>query len=407
MTWFFLGAAALLLAATLVFVLRPLLRDPRAPTRPQSPSVNAAVVKDQLDELERDHASGAIADREYDEAKLELKRRLLEDAGGTDNTSRPASRRAPTWPTVIVAASIPVVAIGLYLALGTPGAINPPPRQARAGPAEIEAMVQRLARRLEQKPDDPQGWVMLARSYKVLGRYAESAAAYGKVENVVLADVRLIIDYAEAIALAQGGSLQGKPSELAVKALALDPNYPQALMLAGAVQYQQGDYAGAVRYWQQARAKVASDPESAKALDGIIAKARSLGALPPEAQAVPPSGSAARGRVAGTVRLAQGLASKAAPTDTVFIFARATSGTPAPLAVMRKQVKDLPVEFALDDSMAMAPNLKISGFPEVIVGARVSRSGNAMPQRGDLQGHSKPVRVGATDVAVVIDTALP
>src|SRR5215470_14052170 len=169
MIWFLLGAA-LLLAATLAFVLRPLLRDPPARGGSGAAAVTTAVVKDQFDELERDHASGAIADREYEEAKLELKRRLLEDVGTGGQSA--AARREP-WAAVIVAAGVPIVAFALYVILGSPAALNPPPQapaqpQARVGPKEIEAMVQGLAQRLQQKPDDLQGWVMLARSYKVL-----------------------------------------------------------------------------------------------------------------------------------------------------------------------------------------------------------------------------------------------
>ena len=120
-----------------------------------------------------------------------------------------------------------------------------------------------------------------------------------------------------------------------------------------------------------------------------------------------PAAASGGAKVSGKVSVAPALAGKAAPTDVVFIFARAASGPPMPLAVLRKQVKDLPVEFALDDSMAMAPNLKLSGFAEVVVGARISRSGSATPQSGDLQGLSRPVKVGASGVAVVIDTAVP
>jgi len=279
MIWFLLGAA-LLLAATLAFVLRPLLRDPPARGGSGAAAVTTAVVKDQFDELERDHASGAIADREYEEAKLELKRRLLEDVGTGGQSA--AARREP-WAAVIVAAGVPIVAFALYVILGSPAALNTPPQapsqpQARVGPKEIEAMVQGLAQRLQQKPDDLQGWVMLARSYKVLRRYPESVAAYRKAESIVLSDPRLLVDYAEVTALAQGGNLQGKPAELVAKALALDPNHPPALMLAGAVAYQRAEYSGATQYWEKARAAVPADSELAQALDQSIAKARDLAA---------------------------------------------------------------------------------------------------------------------------------
>jgi len=396
MIWFVLGAAALV-AATLAIVLRPLLRDPPARGGTESAAVNTAVLKDQLDELERDRATGVIADGDYEQAKLELKRRLLEDTHATDGAS-PAARRRP-WAAITVAAAVPLVAAGLYLVLGSPAALDPARREAQIGPAEIEAMVERLARRLDDRPDDPEGWVMLGRSYNVLRRYAAAAAAYQRAESIVLGDARLLAEYAESLALAHEGNLQGKPAQLVARALELDPEYPPALLLAGAVAFQRAEYQGAVRYWERARAKLEPESELARSLDDNIARARELAAGAKPA-AKPPA-------VAGTVRLAAGFASKAASTDTVFVFARAAGGPPMPLAVLRKQVKDLPLAFTLDDSLAMAPDLRLSGFAEVVVVARVSRSGSATPQSGDLQGLSPPVKVGATGVAVVIDTAVP
>lgn len=402
MIWFVLGATALV-AATLAVVLRPLLRDPPARGGTESAAVNAAVLKDQLEELERDRATGVIAERDYEQAKLELKRRLLEDTATTEGAS-PAARRRP-WAAITVAAAVPLVAAGLYLVLGSPAALQ---REAQIGPAEIEAMVERLARRLDERPDDLEGWVMLGRSYNVLRRYAAAAAAYQRAESIVLGDARLLAEYAESLALAHEGNLQGKPAQLVGRALELDPDYPPALLLAGAVAFQRAEYNGAVRYWGRARAKLQPESELARSLDDNIARARELaaGAKPaakPPAAAAAPAGA----KVAGTVRLAAGFASKATPTDTVFVFARAAGGPPMPLAVLRKQVKDLPLAFTLDDSLAMAPDLRLSGFAEVVVGARVSRSGSATPQSGDLQGLSQPVKVGATGVAVVIDTAVP
>ncbi len=298
--------------------------------------------------------------------------------------------------------------------LGAPAALDPEQMRPELERADVEAMVEKLAQRLQNQPDDAEGWAMLGRSYRVLGRNLEAAQAYAKAERVVAADPRLLVDYAESLALAHGGSLQGKPAELVARALELDPGNPLALMLSGAVSFQREDYAGALRQWEKVQALLAPGSEEAQAVGESIAKARELAATQPPAKpaAKAPVGvasapTAPAARVAGTVSLAPAFAATAAPTDTVFIFARAVGGPPAPLAVLRRQVKDLPVKFTLDDSMAMAPNLKLSGFPEVIVGARVSRSGDAIPRSGDLQGLSKPVKVGASGVAVLIDTAVP
>ena len=408
MIGFALGALALV-AATLAFLLWPLARAPRASTAANAAATNAAVLKDQLAELERDHAAGTIASAEYEQAKLELKRRLLEDTAVAEDASPSAARRRPL-AAVATAIALPVTAAGLYLVLGAPASLDPEQTQPQLGRTDVEAMVEKLAQRLQNQPDDAEGWAMLGRSYRVLGRNAEAAEAYAKAERVVLADSRLLVDYAESLALAHGGNLQGKPAELVARALELDPGNPLALMLSGAVSFQREDYAGAIRQWEKVQALLAPGTEEARAVGNSIAKARELAAAQPPAQAAakaPAGKAAATAKVAGTVRLAGELASKAAPTDTVFVFARAAGGPGAPLAVMRRQVKDLPLEFALDDSMAMAPDRKLSGAQEVVVGARISRSGNPMPQSGDLQGLSRPVKVGAAGVAVVIDTAVP
>jgi cytochrome c-type biogenesis protein CcmH len=409
MIGFALGALALL-AATLAFLLWPLARAPRATAAADAAATNAAVLKDSLAELERDHAAGTIAPAEYEQAKLELKRRLLEDTAGAEAASSSPARRRPL-AAVATAIALPVTAVGLYLVLGAPGALDPEQRQPQFGREDVEAMVEKLAQRLQSRPDDAEGWAMLGRSYRVLGRNTEAAQAYAKAERVVAADPRLLVDYAESLALAHDGNLQGKPAELVARALELDPNNPLALMLSGAVSFQREDYAGAIRQWEKVQTLLAPGSEEARAVGDSIAKARELAAAQPAAKpAAKAPGGVASGpaaRIAGTVSLAPALAATAAPTDTVFIFARAVGGPPAPLAVLRRQVKDLPVKFTLDDSMAMAPSLKLSGFAEVVVSARVSRSGNATPQSGDLQGLSKPVKVGATGVSVVIDTAVP
>ena len=410
MILFALGALALV-AATLGFLLWPLAHAPRASAAADTAATNAAVLRDQLAELERDHSTGTIADAEYEQAKLELKRRLLEDTAVAEGTPS-AARRRPI-AAIATAIALPITAAGLYFLLGAPGALDPEQTQPQLGRADIEAMVDKLAQRLQSQPDDAEGWAMLGRSYRVLGRNEEAALAYAKAEKLVANDSRLLVDYAESLALAHGGNLQGKPAQLVARALELDPANPLGLMLSGAVAFQREDYAGAIRQWEKVQSRLEPGSEEAHAVGASIAKARELAAaVPPPATAPAAKAPAAKAasaaaKVAGTVRLAAELASKAAPTDTVFVFARATTGPGPPLAVMRRQVKDLPLEFSLDDTMAMAPDRKLSGVTEVVVGARISRSGNPMPQSGDLQGVSNPVKVGATGVAVVIGAAVP
>jgi len=298
----FMAIAAAMVVVAIGCVLVPLLVR-RAHAGPAPEAANLDILRDQLAELEADVARGVLPRERYEQARADLERRVLEEAQG-DPAPASAPQPASAWTAAALAAAIPIGALALYLAIGTPSALSPGAEpQHEMTRKRVEQMVARLAARLEKAPEDPEGWRVLGRAYAVLGRHPEAARAYER---------------------------------------------------------------------------------AAKAPD-----------------------AAASGRVAGRVSLAQGLAARAAPTHTVFIFARADGGPPMPLAVLRKQVRDLPLEFTLDDSMAMAPSLKLSYFAEVVIGARVSRSGGAAPQSGDLQGVSKPVKVGATGVTVVIDTALP
>jgi cytochrome c-type biogenesis protein CcmH len=400
----FLLIAAAMVAIAVGCVLVPLLtRRVRAGPAPEA--ANLAILRDQLAELEADVARGVLARERYEQARSELERRALDEAQG-DSTPASPPRPASAWTAAVLAAAIPVGAVAFYLVVGAPSALlgqrDPGHEVTRE---RVEQMVAGLAARLEKAPDDPDGWRVLGRSYSVMGRYPEAARAYERAVALVPGDAGLLADYADALAMAQGQSMAGKPLELVNRALAIDADQWKALALAGTAAMERKDYTRAIAYWERLRKVLPPGSGMEQSVDASIAEARSLAGAKPAPK--PKARAAAAGAVSGRVSLAPGLAARTAPTDTVFIFARAASGPPMPLAVLRKQVRDLPLEFTLDDTMAMAPNVKLSDFPEVIVGARVSRSGSATAQSGDLRGQSKPVKVGTTGVAVVIDTAIP
>jgi cytochrome c-type biogenesis protein CcmH len=215
-------------------------------------------------------------------------------------------------------------------------------------------------------------------------------------------DPQLLADLAEALAMARGQKMRGEPEELVLRALQLDPKNLKALALAGGAAFERDNFRAAARYWERMLPLVPADSADARTIQANVdeARARSLdkGAAK-EDSAKNPAATALR----GVVTLSPKLAAQASPDDTVFIFARAAEGPPMPLAVLRKRVRDLPAKFALDDSMAMAPGMKLSDHPRVVVGARISKSGNALPQPGDLQGLSGVVANTARDVSVLID----
>ena len=420
----FLVAAALLLAAALLFVLLPLLRTEAVVHRHAlRDEVNLTVLRDQLRELDADLAAGTINAVAYQSARQELERRVAEDVQpGVASTGFKLDRR---WTAGAVGMAIPVVAVALYLLLGSPAGLDPtkvaaPKEQAHAVTEEqIVNMVAALAQRLKNNPGDVEGWSMLARSHNALGRFGEAAGAYEQLVKLVPDDAGLLADYADTLAMSLNKSLLGEPQKLIARALVVDPKNIKALALSGSAAFEQRDYQGAVAQWKKILVLVPPESDIARSTTTSIGEAQALAGQPGVAAAAPVAAketapitvaatatttTAVNAEVAGTVELDAVLRSKVADTDTVFIFARAAEGPRFPLAVLRKQVKDLPTSFVLDDSMSMVANAKLSAFPMVVVGARISKSGSATPSAGDFEGLTEPVRPGAKGLKIRINS---
>ena len=269
---------------------------------------------------------------------------------------------------------------------------------------QVEAMVAKLAARMQEKPDDPEGWNMLGRSYMNLGRPEDALAAFKQAIKLKPDDANILTEYADALAVKNGRTLDGEPTQLLDRALKLEPDNLKALALAGTAAFNRGDFATAVKHWERVALVGPANGELVEMARSGVAEARERGKLPAAAAAANPGPGPG---LTGTVRLAAALKAQAAPEDTVFIFARPAEGARMPLAIVRTQVKNLPFDFKLDDSQAMSPASRLSGAKRVIVGARISKSGEAMPQPGDLEGLSAPVDVGAAGVVVEIKAKLP
>jgi cytochrome c-type biogenesis protein CcmH len=415
--------AALLSGVALAFLLAPLTRSrATAGAAVSRAASNLTVFRDQLAELDADLAAGAIAREQWEAARGDLQRGLLEDVGAPAASAAAPGKRSGTT-VIAIALVVPVVSVLLYLGLGNPQGLDPRRESAAQGGShqltqeQIASMAARLAARLESNPGDGEGWIMLARTYGALGRFAEAAGAYARAEAMFPQDAQLLADYADSLAMAQGQNLQGKPEELVRRALQADGDNLKALALAGTVEFEKRDFAKAILYWRRMLAVLPPDSETVDSVRASIKEAQDkLGGAPqlstPVAQEQP--GGAAKAsaveakatRVAGTIKLAPALAARAAPGDTVFVLARPAQGSRTPLAAVRVKVKDLPFAFSFDDSMAMNPSAKLSDFAEVVVAARVSKSGNVVPQGGDFEGASKPVRPGAAGITVEIGNVI-
>jgi len=307
--------------------------------------------------------------------------------------------------------AICLFALAIYFSWTSPGTTSVPETAKEIGTSpEHSALIKSLSERLEQNPNDGKGWAMLARSYAVLGQYKESLPAYEKAVNLIPNDPVLLVDYAEILAAANGKNLQGKPTEILKSALLIDPNNIKGLNLIGIASYQAGDYAHAVSYWEKLLKLVPPDSPNAKKVKASIAAARKQEASggaqqpPPRVNRQPAAGAT---QIGVMVKLSPALAGKVSPIDAVFVFAKAMSGPPMPIAVIRAQARDLPKRFALDDSTAMMPTMKLSNFKEVMVAATISKSGNATQQSGDLRGEISSVKVGADNVQLIIDKIVP
>ena len=419
----FVVAAALMTIAALAFVLPPLLRQ-RALLSEDRDAANAAFHREQMAELERERAAGTISESAYAESKREIERRLLEDlqAKPAPAAAAPASRGI----AVAVGVLLPAIAVGGYLWVGTPAALDPvarisPEATHKVTPEQIAAMVERLSARLEKNPDDLEGWTMLARSRLALGQYQESLKAYEKLAQLAPGDPNVLADYADAMAMARGRKLQGEPYALVQQALKSDPRHVKSLALAGSAEFEMGEYAKAVASWERLLDIVGRETDFGKQVSSSVEEARERGKLGPaksspvakaeakgKAEAKPAAKAEPAGReaIVGVVKLAPALAKQAAPGDVLFVFARPADGSRMPVAIQRVKAESFPLRFTLDDSTAMSPAAKLSTQGKVIVEARLSKSGDATPKKGDLRGVSTAVAPGTTGLEILIDSVV-
>ncbi|MSQ53755.1 MAG: c-type cytochrome biogenesis protein CcmI [Betaproteobacteria bacterium] len=404
--------ALLMACAALLFVLPPLLRRHTGLGGEDRVAANAVLYRDQLAELEREHAVGAIGETDYRDAKLELERRLLADVTAAEPDSAAiAAPKSSRGLGIAIGILVPAIALSGYLLLGNPGALDPavranPEARHAVSPEQIKAMAAKLAARLEQAPDDAEGWAMLARSYAVMGDFAGAVKAYSQVSKLVPGNAGLLADYADALAMTRGRKLAGEPYELLKRALVADPKHIKSLALAGTAEFEARNYAGAVALWERILQQAESGSEFGRSVQASIDEARELGKLPAPLAKAPAATPAAGPSITGTVKLSPALAKQVGPGDALFVYARAAEGSRMPVAIIKTTADGVPYRFVLDDSHSMSPAAKLSGQTKVIVEARISKSGTAKAQKGDLSGTSAAVAPGVKELEILIDKAL-
>jgi cytochrome c-type biogenesis protein CcmH len=407
----FVLIAALMLAAALAFVLSPLLRGARGNSAHDSRRLLAL--------LDESHKNGILSDAEYATKRAELGERLL---GSLD---APAPPRRGYNVAIGIALLLPLAAIVLYRMVGTPAALVPGAETtAQQAPADhgadMQQAIAKLADKLKQNPDDAEGWTLLGRAYEATQHFDEARDALKHAYDLAKGDPDVAVAYAEALALSSPTRrIEGEPRQILDTALKAAPDNQRGLWLLGISEYQAKQYDSAIAAWKHLTGVLPKDSDIGPSVQQQIARAeaeRDGKPLPAEAEETAQAAPAAAPTAAETsgpqlhvqVSLDPKLAAKLAPGDVLFVYAKAASGPPMPLAIQRMDAGKLPVTITLTDGMGMLPSMKLSQFPQVVIGARVSKSGNALPQSGDLQVLSKPIAVTTTDpIKLTIDQVVP
>jgi cytochrome c-type biogenesis protein CcmH len=410
---------ALMLVIALLFVVLPLWRGKSKSNTVQRDGANLEIFRDQIAEMDADLRNGLLTQEMFEQGKGELQSRLLDEVEGTANEGAAVTRNPLKILALALSVLLPVVAVGVYWNVGNRHALLQKESIVSAegfNNVNTEASLQALEEKLAAKPDDAENLLLLARTYSERERFAEAVKIYDRLTKLVPNEAQLWADYADVLAMASGRTLAGNPSKLLDKALALDPDNFKALALSGSAAMERGDFAVTIQHWEKLLKMIPKGDENVKIVESGIQQARVLMAqksgakLPAMAQRAPveeqlqtQAVQGGKEAISGTVALSASLKAQASPDDTVFVLVRAAEGPKMPLAIVRKQVKDLPFKFTLDDTTSMSPQMKVSNFDQVVVIARVSKSGTAMPQPGDLQGMSPVIKPGTKGLKLSID----
>ena len=411
--------ALLMIVVALFIVLRHLVFPHKFNTE-RGEKLTLTIFEERLLELEHERSDGLISDEQLHAAKLEMEHDLLDEVNTAELSPEAGSmsvHKTPDWiGALTIFVLVPAIAIPVYYSIGEPRivtALQETPQQAMQEQlASVDEMLERLEEKMKQNPEERQGWQMLGRSYVSLGRYEQAVTAYEKLHALAGDDPEVLIPFASALSMATG-DFRGKPETLIAKALEIQPNNEAGLWMAGFLEYQRQDFTKAVDYWNRLLPLVQADPNAAAELEKMIAQARSSISVEQqdtvnETDSNSPLPAPAVKSISVSISLAPELLEKVVLSDTLFIFARAVEGPPAPLAAVKKQVKELPLEITLDDSMAMMPALKLSYFENVLVSARISKSGDPGSSSGDMEAKSVEAVPGQEGVIkLIIDSVVP
>jgi cytochrome c-type biogenesis protein CcmH len=368
--------------------------------------LNAAIYKEEIAKLEKERTEGLIDGVTYEISHAEMRQRLFQDTSEDDGV---ATLGSPMKTIIALTIFIPVIASAMYFWLGSAQQIANGGAKQQIAQQDVEKMVTGLAAKMEKDPSNLKGWAILARSYKVMGRPKDAEKAYDRAGSYLDGDAQLLADYADVSASNANGSFEGKPQRIINRALRADPNNMMALWLAGTADYNRGDYKGAVQLWDRLAKLLPADSEDMRMIKGAILEARGKANLPPEpllSQAVVPVAAITGKNISGVVEMNPNLKSRVKPDYIVMVIARAP-GARMPVAIMQSKAANLPLHFVLNDALAMTPNALISNLSEVTIEVRISKSGQAKAEPGDLYSEMQTVKVGTNNLKVMVDQVRP
>jgi cytochrome c-type biogenesis protein CcmH len=391
----FLIPAFLLLAIVLALLLKPFLfsKGDESTSRRQ---MNAAIYQEELEKLASERAAGRIDAQEYEISHAEMRQRLFQDAEVEDDK---ATMGSPKKVIIGLIVFIVLLSSAFYLTLGDAFRVAQRNEQKPMTQAGVEQMVADFALKMEKDPDNLKGWAMLARSYRILGRNEDAAKAYARAGNFINDDPELLAEYADVLVGAANGSFKGKPLQLIQQALKLDPNNLLALWLSGTAAFTSGNYSSAAETWGRLAKLLPPGSDEARAIATSIEEARSKGGLT--------NSPAVSGKtISGQIDLSPELKSKIKPGDMLMVIAR-QPGERMPVAVLKVPANKFPFSFVLDDSLAMNPNKRISQLAEVSVEVRISKTGMAKAESGDLLSTIQTVKLGSTKISILVNQIYP
>jgi cytochrome c-type biogenesis protein CcmH len=416
----FIISAVVLVLMAVVFIVPTLLKKNYS-FSDEYDDLNVSIAKDRLKEIKLQLDAGEINQETYQQLHDELESTLALDLSSTSQALSKTVKENTKLTAIVLAMAIPVISAAIYYQLGDFSAATGIRVAATVIPAgenrpqmTIEEAVDRLEQRLAVDPENPEGWYMLAKTYMAMSQYHKAATSYKKVLNIMGDEPEVLLRYADALAMTEDGKLNGVAKPVVEKLIALIPDNPTVLWMAGSAQNQQGNYSKALSYWYKLHPLLSQDVNGQGQLEVLIKGAE--GQLPAAKvtalrQQVKAPASPAKAQSAGsvaeiivTVELDPSLRDKVSTTDTLFIFAKAMQGPPMPLAAVKKTVAALPITVSLTDAMAMMPQMKLSNFEQVKISAVISKSGQPGTQVGDLYAEVSPVSVKSQEkISLIIN----